>query len=54
MAESPEVWFRNLPIVTKVYMCAALATTTLVSFGALSPLQLYIDHDLVIRKFHVS
>jgi len=46
---TPEEWFRSLPIVTRTYFVAAIATTTLVSLGVINPYYLYLDFDLVFK-----
>jgi len=50
---TPEEWFKNLPVVTKYYFVAAVATTTLISLGLVNPIYLYLDFDLVFRKFQI-
>lgn len=50
---SPEEWFRGLPICTKTYFVAAVASTCLVSFGVITPQLLYLNFDLVFKKFQI-
>jgi len=50
---TPEQWFRSMPVLTKSYFCAAVATTTAVSFGLLDFRYLYLDFDLVFRHFQI-
>jgi len=52
-ANSPEIWFKNLPLVTKSYLCAGVVTTALVTFGSITPLQIYLDFSLVFKKFQL-
>jgi len=51
MASTPEEWFKNLPVVTKYYFIGAVATTILVSFGVITPFMIYLDFDLIFKKF---
>ncbi|CAE7557774.1 DER1.1, partial [Symbiodinium sp. KB8] len=48
---SPQEWYNSLPPVTRIYMTAAVATTSLVSFGMLSPFTLHLDTSLLFSKF---
>jgi len=50
---TPEQWFRSLGVVTKYYFLGSVATTILVSFGALNPMYLVLDFDLVFKKFQI-
>mmetsp|Transcript_4188 Transcript_4188/g.13499 ORF Transcript_4188/g.13499 Transcript_4188/m.13499 type:complete len:252 (-) Transcript_4188:56-811(-) len=52
-AQSPQEWFESLPKVTKTYLVAAVACTTLVSFNAVSPYSLLFDPWLVLSKFQI-
>ncbi len=49
---TPEEWYRGLPLVTKVYFTAAVATTILTSLGVVSPMLLYLDFDKILYKFN--
>jgi len=42
-----------MPVLTKTYFVAAVATTTFVSFGFLGVQWLYLDFDLVFRHFQL-
>ena len=50
---SPEEWFKNLPTVTKTYLLGAVATTLLVTTGTITPLNLYLDWHLILKKFEL-
>jgi Derlin-2/3 len=50
---SPEEWFKSLPIVTKAYFVGAVGTTVLVSMGVISPFLLFLDFELVFKKFQI-
>jgi len=50
---SPEEWYKNLPPVTKVYWTVAVVTTILSSIGAMNAMWLYLDFDLVFKKFQI-
>lgn len=53
MSNTPEEWFKSLPVITKTYFILAVGTTVLVSFGIISPYSLFLDWDKVIYKFHI-
>jgi Derlin-2/3 len=45
-----EAWLHNIPIVTKVYMVAAVALSLAVTFNIASPLNLYLNHTLIWQR----
>jgi Derlin-2/3 len=53
MAVTPEAWFKSMPVHTKAYFVAAMGCTLLVTLGALNPVYIYLDFDLVFRKFQL-
>eukprot|EP00472_Partenskyella_glossopodia_P012257 CAMPEP_0197525024 /NCGR_PEP_ID=MMETSP1318-20131121/10573_1 /TAXON_ID=552666 /ORGANISM="Partenskyella glossopodia, Strain RCC365" /LENGTH=227 /DNA_ID=CAMNT_0043078173 /DNA_START=24 /DNA_END=708 /DNA_ORIENTATION=+ len=53
MAVSPEEWFKSLPPVTKAYLCGAVGTTAAVTFGLIGIESLYLNFDLVFKKFQI-
>lgn len=53
MAVTPEQWYGSMPVLTKVYFTVALAATILATFNMLNPYYLYLDFDLVTRKFQL-
>lgn len=40
-----EIWYKDLPFVTRTYMTSILVTTTIISFGFMSPRSLILDYD---------
>eukprot|EP01006_Ploeotia_vitrea_P025216 TRINITY_DN58066_c0_g1_i1.p1 TRINITY_DN58066_c0_g1~~TRINITY_DN58066_c0_g1_i1.p1 ORF type:complete len:235 (+),score=92.24 TRINITY_DN58066_c0_g1_i1:48-752(+) len=53
MAVTPETWFKTMPVVTKTYFCLAFGSTLLCTFGVISPMHLYLDFELVWKKFEI-
>jgi Derlin-2/3 len=45
-----EGWIHNIPIVTKVYMVAALAVSVGITFDLVSPLSLYLGYTQVWQR----
>lgn len=43
-------WFYDIPIVTRIYLCAAVATSTLCFMDVVSPLTLYYNYELIFSK----
>jgi hypothetical protein len=43
-------WFKGMPGVTKFYMTLSLLAAVLSAFEWISPLQLYLNADLVMTK----
>jgi len=50
---SPEEWFKNLPKITKAYLVMAVGTTALCMFGTIAPIQIYLDFDLIFKKYEI-
>jgi len=50
---TPEQWFKTMPIITKTWFVTSLVATALISFQFMSPWWLYLDLDLVFRKFQL-
>lgn len=48
-----QVWFKTMPNVTKFYMTFSFLTALLCAFDVLSPLQLYLNADLILRNMEV-
>eukprot|EP00455_Lapot_gusevi_P050054 TRINITY_DN7202_c0_g2_i1.p1 TRINITY_DN7202_c0_g2~~TRINITY_DN7202_c0_g2_i1.p1 ORF type:complete len:228 (+),score=36.58 TRINITY_DN7202_c0_g2_i1:70-753(+) len=46
-------WYQTLPPVTRTYLSLAVATSALATFGILSPFHLFLDFDLVFKKFQI-
>lgn len=53
MANTPQEWFENLPLITKSYLTAAVLTTALITFGTITPYQIYLDFNLIFKKFEI-
>ena len=53
MSDSIEDRFKAMPPITRGWFVAALLTTVATVLGFASPLQLYLDLDLVVNKFHI-
>jgi len=53
MAQPVDQWFKSMPLITKTYFVSALVTTALVSFGMLHPSYIYLDFQLVFKKFQL-
>eukprot|EP01041_Mallomonas_annulata_P005198 gene5198-10397_t len=49
-AQDPTRWFFEIPIVTRLYLCAAVATTTACFLDFVSPLTLYYNYELIFSK----
>eukprot|EP00919_Chromeraceae_sp_WS-2016_P024873 GHVR01058772.1.p1 GENE.GHVR01058772.1~~GHVR01058772.1.p1 ORF type:complete len:246 (+),score=26.25 GHVR01058772.1:57-794(+) len=50
---SPEVWYKSLPVITKIMLTTIFIVTVMTRFGMFSPVVLILDMDLVIKKLHV-
>ncbi|KAK5580832.1 hypothetical protein RB653_000856 [Dictyostelium firmibasis] len=51
MAQPFEDWYKNLPIVTKIYMTGCVVTSVSVYLGLVGPLRLYLNFPLVFGKY---
>ena len=49
-AHDPLAWYMSIPVVSRVYLTAALAVTSACFMDWVSPLTLYFNYDLVFRK----
>ena len=43
-------WYYDIPVVSRVYLTAAVATTTACFLDLVSPLTLYYNYDLIVGK----
>mmetsp|Transcript_15490 Transcript_15490/g.14021 ORF Transcript_15490/g.14021 Transcript_15490/m.14021 type:complete len:255 (+) Transcript_15490:114-878(+) len=43
-------WYTEIPVISRVYLTAALGTTTACYMDIISPLTLYYNYDLIITK----
>ncbi|CAG8515500.1 10434_t:CDS:2 [Paraglomus occultum] len=50
MAMPIEEWYYEVPLITRTYMTAAVATSLLVYLGIISPYQLYFNYDLIVHR----
>jgi Derlin-2/3 len=50
MADDPMRWFLDIPVVSRVYLSAALATSAACFMDVVSPLTLYFNLDLIWSK----
>lgn len=50
IAADPFQWFMSVPIVSRCYLGAILATTAACFMGIVSPLTLYYNFDLIVLK----
>ncbi|KAF4722818.1 ER-associated protein degradation protein [Perkinsus olseni] len=53
MDNTPEGWYRGLPIVTRGIFTAMFITTCLVQMGLLNPMLVILDWRLVYEKFNI-
>lgn len=52
MAGAPDAlgWFTEIPFVSRLYLTGAILTTTACFMDIVSPLTLYYNHDLILKK----
>ena len=50
VAVDPIQWFMSVPVVSRCYLGATLATTAACFMGIVSPLTLYYNFDLIVSK----
>ncbi|MES1919106.1 Derlin-2 [Bonamia ostreae] len=48
---SPQEWFKSIPTITKTYMVSVFAFTFADSVNLISPLQIYLNYDLVFKNY---
>ncbi|KAM7266044.1 hypothetical protein ACFE04_003727 [Oxalis oulophora] len=51
MAQAVEDWYKQMPIITRSYLTAAVVTTIGCSLEIISPHNLYLNPTLVIKKY---
>jgi len=49
-AQEPTRWLMEIPVVTRLYLITAVATTTACFMDVVSPLTLYFNYDLIFRR----
>ncbi len=52
VAEGQDIlsWYTEIPIISRLYLTAAVGTTTACFMDILSPLTLYYNYDLILQK----
>eukprot|EP01100_Stratorugosa_tubuloviscum_P009720 TRINITY_DN4089_c0_g1_i3.p1 TRINITY_DN4089_c0_g1~~TRINITY_DN4089_c0_g1_i3.p1 ORF type:complete len:121 (+),score=34.69 TRINITY_DN4089_c0_g1_i3:59-421(+) len=48
-----EEWYKSLPIVTKTFMTACIATSGAVYFEFTTPFALYLNFDAIFYKYEI-
>jgi Derlin-2/3 len=43
-------WYREIPIISRIYLTAAIGASTLCFMDIISPLTLYYNYDLIMKK----
>ncbi|KAL6990799.1 hypothetical protein U1Q18_008921 [Sarracenia purpurea var. burkii] len=51
MAQAVEEWYKQMPIITRSYLTAAIVTTIGCSLDIISPYNLYLNPKLVIKHY---
>ena len=52
-ANSPEEWYRGLPVITRGYMTASFAATILTQMEFISPTLLHLDFNALMSSFEL-
>jgi len=52
-AQPFEDWYRQIPIITKVYMTACVATSLAVYLDFVSPFDLYLNYPVIFRNWEL-
>ncbi|KAL0353245.1 UNVERIFIED_CONTAM: Derlin-2.2 [Sesamum angustifolium] len=53
MAQAVEEWYKQMPIITRSYLTAAIVTTIGCSLDIISPYDLYLNPRLVVKHYQV-
>ncbi|URE08657.1 hypothetical protein MUK42_23577 [Musa troglodytarum] len=53
MAQAVEEWYKQMPLITRSYLTAAVATTLGCSIEILSPYSLYLNPKLVLQQYEI-
>ncbi|KAL3850859.1 hypothetical protein ACJIZ3_012741 [Penstemon smallii] len=53
MAQAVEEWYKQMPIITRSYLTAAIVTTIGCSLDIISPYDLYLNPKLVLKHYQV-
>ena len=51
---TPGEWYASLPVVTRTWGTACVATTAALSFGIVTQYTLFLDFGAIVKKFEVS
>ncbi|XP_062088722.1 derlin-2.2 [Humulus lupulus] len=51
MAQAVEEWYKQMPIITRSYLTAAIVTTIGCSLDIISPYNLYLNPKLVVKQY---
>merc|ERR1711871_1568850 len=52
-ANGLEEWFKTIPPISRAWLVASLGSTFAVVLGFTNPVSLYLDWDLIIKKFQI-
>ena len=50
---SPEEWYKNMPIMTRTFVTSIFVVTVLVTLGIMDPYLLVLDWPMIVNKFHI-
>ncbi|KAL1537352.1 derlin-2.2-like [Salvia divinorum] len=53
MAQAVEEWYKQMPIITRSYLTAAILTTIGCSLDIISPYDLYLNPKLVLKQYQI-
>ncbi|KAD7117950.1 hypothetical protein E3N88_05218 [Mikania micrantha] len=53
MAQAVEDWYKQMPVITRSYLTAAIVTTIGCSLEIISPYNLYLNPNLVVKQYQV-
>lgn len=53
MAQAVEEWYKQMPIITRSYLTAAIVTTVSCTLDIISPYHLYLNPKLVLRHYEI-
>ncbi|CAH1448310.1 unnamed protein product [Lactuca virosa] len=53
MAQAVEDWYKQMPIITRSYLTAAIVTTIGCSLEIISPYNLYLNPRLVVKQYQI-
>ncbi|KAG9153318.1 hypothetical protein Leryth_018036 [Lithospermum erythrorhizon] len=53
MAQAVEEWYKQMPIITRTYLTAAIVTTIGCSLDIISPYNLYLNPKLIVKQCQV-